>query len=155
MKKQQVEIESPLPTSTALSLSAEVGLIQYDPNYYDQDKDWDEPAQAKWVDRLRLFQQMTLSGAELDVCKIFFIGFGLRTAHIKTLKIIHRHTADWVKGYMVDELLKQVSFKAGDPVAVAGMIEKLLNGPEDATVKPGTVQVSGTIKIDIDDEGLR
>ena len=159
MPAKTIKLESQLPSAPAMSLAVTVGLLQYDPNAYVKGNDiktFDEFEQRAWMDRLRLFQQMVLAGAEYDDCKIVYKDFKLKRTHFSVLKIIHKYSTAWVKGYIVDELLKHISAQeklkgGGDPVAVATLIEKLLNGKEEESAG---VSVSGHIRIDVDDEGL-
>ena len=153
---------SQLPSAIAMALAAPVGLLQYDPNvsisnaHLGIEPDRNEDLQLAWRNRLSLFQQMALSGASYMDCKVVYKDFKLNNKHLEVLKIIHKHTSAWVRGAVVEELLKHTAqqnmFSSGDPTVAASLISKLLEGTVDKPEE--TTKVSGTIQIDITDSKL-
>lgn len=155
-KKQQPQLIAKLPSPMAMTLAAEVGLLQFDPSLpiinkhlKQNEKKYDDNMQAAWMGRLRLFQQMALAGAEYKDCKIVYRGFRLTLVHTKVLKQIYKYTLPWVKGYIVDELISQVELgrDGWDSVAVATLIDKLLTPTEEGK-GAGELAVTGSIRID-------
>ncbi len=163
MTAKALEIESQLPSPIAMILAASCGLLQYDPNisivngHLEETPNRNEELQLAWRNRLSLFQQMTLAGADYVDCKVVYKDFKLEDKHTKVLKLIHKHSGDWVRGAVVDELLKhtalQNKFVTGDPTVAAALIDKLLDKTIEVDVD-GDGTVSGKIQIDITDAKL-
>jgi len=147
-----------LPNEPAAMIATEVGLLMYDPYNEDVDYTGEAPdfiSNKPWMNRLRLFQQMTLADCELEECMIAYKGLKLHKTHKAALEIIYNHTKSWVKGFVMDELVSALGSMKGTNPEIATLLYKLVEGDLGlAFGKGGKGKLSGSIQIDIDDAEL-